>query len=218
VRVYHFLNENYGLEDIALRRIKVSRINDLNDPFELSAAVWQDQNFRTANQQMLDELNEITGLLCFSRDWHNPVQWSHYAHRHTGLCLGFDVPGHWVREVQYRSKRIQPNLLEMIFLQEKHEEFMAALLTTKFAHWRYEQEIRAFVRLDHQSQENGLYFFDFSENLLLKEVIVGVRSSVSRKRLSEALGNIAAQVKCRKARLAFNSFRVVEQRKASLWV
>jgi len=31
------------------------------------------------------------GLLCFSRNWHNPVLWSHYADKHRGICPGFDA-------------------------------------------------------------------------------------------------------------------------------
>ena len=28
----------------------------------------------------------IAGMLCFSKGWHNPVQWSHYTDKHKGIC------------------------------------------------------------------------------------------------------------------------------------
>ena len=37
VRAYHFLPERYALNDISRNRIKVSRLEDMNDPFELLA-------------------------------------------------------------------------------------------------------------------------------------------------------------------------------------
>lgn len=36
--MYHLLTAENGMSDIALRRIRVSRVRDLNDPFELLAA------------------------------------------------------------------------------------------------------------------------------------------------------------------------------------
>ena len=33
------------------------------------------------------------GVLCFSEDKSDVLQWSHYADRHQGMCLGFDVSG-----------------------------------------------------------------------------------------------------------------------------
>jgi len=55
---------------------------------------------------MKNELAQERGLLRFSRDWHNPVLWSHYASRHTGLCLGFDVPDDCLGPVSYSRKRL----------------------------------------------------------------------------------------------------------------
>ena len=217
MRVYHFLNEAFGLEDIELRRIKIARINELNDPFEMLSVDWDQTEYRAAHQRMLEVLSETTGMLCFSRTWKNPVQWSHYADRHFGICLGFEVPARQLRPVKYRTTRIRPELLRMIFHQEYQESFMEDVLSSKFSHWRYEQEMRSFVKLDKTTEQNGLYFINFSDELHLSEVIVGVKSQICRKKIDSALGELSGQVKCRKARLAFHTFNVVEQRKASLW-
>ena len=35
MRLYHYLPENHGLDDLKNKRLKIARIEDLNDPFEL---------------------------------------------------------------------------------------------------------------------------------------------------------------------------------------
>ena len=32
--VYHFINKEYGIEDLRKRRLKIATLNELNDPFE----------------------------------------------------------------------------------------------------------------------------------------------------------------------------------------
>ena len=50
--------------------------------------------------------NNEMGLLCFSRNWTHPLLWSHYASKHEGICLGFDLKrGSELQEVQYEDKR-----------------------------------------------------------------------------------------------------------------
>ena len=142
--------------------------------------------------------------------WRNPVQWSHYADHHKGLCLEFEVPQQFLTEVRYVSKRITcPPEIDLAVMKK--------FLTTKFKHWSYEEEYRSFIALDPQVAENGLYFSDFSENLRLKTVIVGSRSSVTRERLNQALGELASKVVVFKSRPAFKSFRVVRNKKEALW-
>jgi hypothetical protein len=90
-------------------------------------------------------------------------------------------------------------------------------LATKYSHWRYEHESRLFTRLPKPDPDTGLYFAPFSEELRLTAVIVGALSPASRAQVHDVLGDLAGSVKTIKARLAFRTFRVVRQRKASLW-
>jgi hypothetical protein len=106
MRVYHFVDRDYGLDDIRRRRLKIATIADLNDPFELvpsSRDATVRQRFRAWRAQM----DQHYGMLCFSRNWRNPVQWSHYAVKHTGLCLGFDIQTNVLTKVRYTAKRLQ---------------------------------------------------------------------------------------------------------------
>ncbi len=216
MRVWHFVNEQYGLDDIRCRRLKVATLKDLNDPFEWFSADLRDPFLRSAMRTIKDELAKTRGMLCFSKSWSNPVQWSHYADRHRGLCLGFDMPDELLRSVAYSRKRL-PYEAKSLWEGNNAEEIMLSYLNTKYSHWRYENEVRCYVNLETRALESGLYFTDFSDQLKLATVIVGSESRVTRADLAEAIGGYAHPVECFKARLAFSTFKVVRQRKSDLW-
>lgn len=90
-RAYHFISLQHGLDDLRRQHLKISRLDDLNDPFELWAIAQPDRRVRQALKNTKDEMAQQCGLLCFSLDWHNPLLWSHYADRHRGIALGFDI-------------------------------------------------------------------------------------------------------------------------------
>lgn len=217
MRVYHFVNAVYGLEDLRRRRLKIATLNELNDPFELFGVNLADEDLRRAFHAMKDELSLQHGLLCFSRDWRNPVQWSHYAAKHTGLCLGFDIPDEKLGAVAYSRARLVVEAEKFRNPRELSADTVRQFLFTKYSHWRYENEVRCFVTLEERDPETNLYFAEFSDNLRLAVVVVGAQSTVSRETLRNALGDLAASVEAFKARLAFNTFRVVRQRNAKLW-
>ncbi len=215
MRVYHFVDRKFGLQDLQRRQLKVAIITELNDPFELLGFASKDRAYRRAFSDHKVEFAKSNGLLCFSGHWRNPVLWSHYADRHRGLCLGFDVTAE-LMPVIYVAKRLKPDMAAIEAGGYAAEEQMRQMLTTKFSHWRYENERRLFVNLD-KKDEKGLYFFGFCKELALREVVVGCKSTISRAELTEALGDMACDVEFYKARLAFQSFRVIRQRSGKLW-
>lgn len=217
MRVYHFLSLKYGLEDLVKRRLKIARINELNDPFELLGVSLSDSVIRRTFQKRKEEFSREHGLLCFSRDWQNPVQWSHYADKHGGLCLGFDVPNQWVKRVVYCKRRIKTSNDQTFTRHLPLDDFATSILFTKFSHWSYEKEMRAVVPLQVCNLENGLYFEGFSDRLKLQEVIIGAASTITRSEVRSVLGKFATSITARKARLAFRSFRVVRQLNTHLW-
>ncbi len=215
MRLYHFLNANYGLLDIRHRRLKIARINELNDPYEFLGVAAKSRRLRQRYHRLKDALNDYLGLVCFSANWNNPVQWSHYADCHQGLCLGFEVsaPAH---KVNYVSERLLAKPSAMKSEGPEAEAHVMEILTTKFEHWIYEDEYRVFPQLQEPDQ-SGLYFLEFDGQVALREVIVGPRSSINRADVAHALGALVPQVRSYKARLAFRSFDVVRQKNDRLW-
>jgi hypothetical protein len=218
MRVYHLTGAEHALSNLRHRRIKIARIEDLNDPFELRSISSTIGDVRRALELTRSQLVTNRGMLCFSAGWKNPVLWSHYGDRHRGIALGFDVATECLARVRYKPRRTPYDPGLMSPGGRNAEAAVLNLLTTKYTHWRYEDEWRAFLTLSDPDPETGKYFADFSDQISLREVIVGAASSVSRADVASALGDLATAVRTFRARLAFKSFTVVRQKKESLWL
>ncbi len=217
MRLYYYVSKKWALENICKRRLKLSRINDLNDPFELLGMNLGDAKARFAFQAVKDDLAKKKGILCFSSDWSNPVMWSHYADRHKGICLGFEVPREYWHEVKYAAERLLINVNDLDAKGKKDPSLIMPLLSTKFEHWKYENEFRAYLDLQDEPDSKGFYYAEFSNDLKLAQVIAGACSDVSRAELARALGALSQKVEVFNARPAFKTFKVVRNQNESLW-
>jgi hypothetical protein len=213
---YHFVPAAYGLENIRKRRLKISTIPDLNDPFEFLCVDLSHEELRRGMRAWKLEVGRRFGMLCFSKTWRNPVQWSHYADRHRGVALGLEIGSDLAESVIYDEQRSVAEA-KRILAGRADEATMKKFLLTKYAHWHYEQELRVFARLNERDPASGMYFFDFSSDLRLSEVIVGPECELTRAEITEALGELGGSVSLRNARLAFKTYRVTTQNDASLW-
>ena len=81
-------------------------------------------------------------------------------------------------------------------------------LLLKVRGWEYEDEVRLLAHLDAKPGE--LSYFDFGENLTLREIIAGVRCTVSKSEIVERLRTYSDPVTVRKACLARDTFQVIE--------
>jgi hypothetical protein len=218
MRLYHFLKERYGRMDLEHRRLKIARINDLNDPFEFFPAC-ADLEGRNMIRDFKRRAHDAIGLLCFSKNRKNPVQWSHYADGHKGMCLGFDVPKDHVREVQYVEARPLVDRARLHANMESGHAEIKRWLNVKYDHWVYEQEWRAELLLDPADQDaDGNFYQPFSPDLRLAEVIVGASSTLTRLDVQNMLGDLAEHVALRRARLAIKPvFEIVIQQDRSRW-
>jgi hypothetical protein len=215
MRVYHLSDANHALNNVALRRLKISRIDDLNDPFELMGADLRDKEQRHAFRKSREEIHSGKGLICFSRSWGNPMIWSHYADKHRGICLGFDVNDSVLRSVDYIEKPLKIEFQETAKGLRLKQSFVTSLLYSKFSSWKYEEEERSYVRLDPKTKEGGLYFLPFSQQMCLREVILGPRCELPLKQVRALVEGFESPVHVTKSRLAFTKFKVVENRAAT---
>ncbi len=214
MRVFHFVSSQYALSDIALRRMKIARLGDLNDPFELFAAnVGGRKQLRITLQSWKRALNDTKGLLCFSKNWKNPVLWSHYAAKHYGFCLGFDLNDDFAAEVKYSAKRIPFKFNGEPPAAHVDQELALDLLLTKSQDWSYEDEVRVFVDLDKHSVEGASYFYEFSKDLALREVILGPLCEISVKNIRNLIDTSYDSVDVIKARLAYKWFEIVPDKR-----
>ena len=212
IRAYHRTKLEHATSSICSRRLKVATFSDANDPFELLALNLRGSEHRSA-RNVLREFKEAQGtqlgMLCFSRQWENPVLWSHYADRHKGVCLGFDVAEDVLDEVTYVDDLLTRRLGDEEDPSTIPGDLQDLLFLTKFRRWEYENEMRRFVPLSDAQQEAPLFFWPFDERMRLREVILGPLCSASHLepiRHLVATANVTALVS--KARLSFGSFKV----------
>lgn len=206
-RAYHLTSAEHGINSISLSRLKVARFSDANDPFELMAFNTHKRDIRRLLKRFKASQNSRMGLLCFSKNWTNPLLWSHYASKHQGICLGFDLTlGDGIQEVVYEENRprLRDEDTQSITAVRQNE-----LIRTKFVGWQYEQELRRFVDLSKTKREKGLYFLPFDEDLRLREVILGVRNDLSLEAIRELLKSTNPEAVVFKTRLEFRGFRIV---------
>lgn len=216
-RVYHFCDAKYGLENLKNRRLKIATIMELNDPFEMIAHNMRDPDIRRATTQFKAKSASQFGFLCFSRSYKSPVQWGHYAEKHKGICIGFDVPAINLKSIIYTDYRLGFDPA-MVDTEEKEIEWLTSFFLTKHSHWGYEQEERMIVHLDSLERESDMYFISFDEaEIHLAEVIVGCNTKVTRGQVVDALGEHAESTAISKARPAFGKFEIVRNRNKKLW-
>ena len=209
IRVYHITSPEFAISNIGLRRIKVARYSDLNDPFELMALNFREKRIRNIVRAFKNDYDSHTGLLCFSANWTNPVLWSHYGAKHRGVCLGFNLKRAHTHKVKYEAERIPAELGTQGNLPKLDDNLRNLLLCTKFSHWEYEEEYKVFVPLDKADQEGTLHFWPFGQYLELAEVILGPQCSVSLKSVQQLTQAQHPQAVTFQARLAFKFFKVV---------
>jgi hypothetical protein len=215
--VYHFLNQQYGLESLQFRRLKVSLPDNLNDPFEHRAIELSDKVQRRAFNDAIPQLAKLCGLICFSEAYSSPMIWCHYADRHKGMCLGFEIPKSDLTQVRYVPKRLRGKIGVSRTITANEAKLALKLATYKHSEWSYEREWRAFVALTNTQRSGELYFLPYAHNMVLREVVMGANSTASRQQVDDALGDLGDTVRPFKARPAFKTFKMTPNKMERLW-
>ena len=127
--------------------IKVSRINKVNDLFELQPYLRINKYKRSQFRKIRKKVADTYGMICFSSDWQEPIMWGHYADSNKGIVLGFEFLSNKynIKEVKYPPKRerisLDPRTITL-------DEYIDAVGFIKYESWSYEKEHRFFVKLD----------------------------------------------------------------------
>jgi len=201
MRVYKFMTAEFAIKSLREKRLKISLLDDLNDPFDLLPYEMRKRHIRLAFRSVTADFARILGIICFSSSWKDPVIWAHYSDKHKGLCLGFEIPKRLGRRVRYVKKRL-PFPEHQVLSSEP-------MLFTKFANWAYEKKVRCFRNFFESTKSAGMYFMDFGNELKLVEVIAGARCKITESELRHAIRPLKG-VKLTKARAGFRRFEVVE--------
>lgn len=213
--VYKFYPKDSAIRNLKDGRLKISLIHELNDPFEFRPYRIRTSEDRRVWDNIRSGLWNNKGMISFTSNWNHPLMWAHYAQSYTGLALGIEIPDDLIFSVKYVSKRKVLPPLEEIHAKKDGKWFEDAALI-KHRHWQYEAEKRIFLpkesaetlTIDTCGTNKTLYFKKFSDKMILREIIIGPECNVTSQELQAI---VTPDVKIRTARLAFRSFRVVEQ-------
>jgi len=183
----------------------------MNDPFELNGVSLSIPDILRV---LIDDFKERVGALCLCRNWTNPLLWSHYADKHKGICLGFEIaPDVELQQPEYVARQQQSDariLIKAVRTRETAEaaKVIAKMLLTKFEGWSYEDEVRLLVR---QKDRNGKYcYYKFGKRFQLCSVILGVRCVVERSEIDKLLVSYPTTVRVFRTALDFERFAIVE--------
>jgi Protein of unknown function (DUF2971) len=194
------------------RRLKLSRFNESNDPFELNLIDSRDPRRRKVVRMVETYHSSNTGMICFARTWSNPVMWAHYAEKHRGVCLGFAIQPAVLSKVDYTDAKIDVELGVHLPGGGLSVELLNKVLLTKSTAWEYEQEWRVLAQLKTPDPSNGLYYTNFGHQVELRAVILGHRCTWTTAKVVKMIdGHVTAPVRIWKARPAFGRFAMVEQ-------
>ena len=213
MKLYYLTSEKWAKVILNERRVKLSTVGELNDPFELLGASVGDKRARKIFHYVQQRLSERYGMLCLSSTWKCPAMWAHYGDKHRGVCLGFDVPDAMPREVRYTPDRLIDLLGEKPELRNMSIAGIETLMTTKYSEWSYEREWR-LIRPFREAiaGADGKHFLPFDDQLLvLREVIIGHRCSWMLRDAAAAVGHATKEVRLKKIRPSFQTFEMVRQ-------
>jgi len=175
---FKFRNINkYLIDALVNGTMYCARPIDLNDPFDCQVDIKKAaenaisclSGNKKQNLVKLLKLNDFfnniqesikrTGVCCFSLVLKHPLLWSHYADKHKGLCLAYEIPSQLFFKP---SKKIEgaylcvdygENPLTEWFKKETPEEvkinktefskkLVGRILSIKGKEWEYEKEVR----------------------------------------------------------------------------
>ena len=212
MRVYYFTAHKYAIESIQLGRLKLALLAEMNDPFEVLALETPTREEKQQLNEFKATVNTMFGMVCFTQSWQNPVHWAHYGECHEGTCLGFEIDEDVVDPIEYVPQRLKRG-------PEKDYPDAMRLLTTKFSHWSYEDEVRWMhdlgsnsLQREESARGKTLYFVPLvlhTESILLQEVILGARSTQNVEKVRAQVDALHPDVDVFQARTSNRSFKIV---------
>lgn len=212
MRLYYMTSAKWAETILKERRIKLSRFSEANDPFELRLIDSRDHNTRNYADLIYNYFDKNVGFICFGATWESPIMWAHYAEKHTGVALGFDVePEGLIAKINYTDEKIQVPFGSHLPKHGLTEELLTQIQTTKSTDWAYENEYRVVTHLDVKDSTTGCYYTDFGAQIQLRELILGHRCSWTKLKALDLVGVTNLSIRIFKVRPAFGKFKMVEQ-------
>ncbi len=146
------------------------RLLEVSDPLELLDPETLEGVRQDTENNMRAEKN-VHGVYCLTESSTNILMWSHYACKHTGFCIEYDVEvlkenNLELFKVAYSTRTPESDL----FIH--HPQDIIKIFSTKSTDWMYEQEWRILLCEFMGDEEYKLYQLS---NCCVTKVILGSR-------------------------------------------
>lgn len=170
---YTSINKN-TIKLIKNHGLWLSHTNNFNDPVDPSIKLFN------RNSGEYDYLLDSIKVACLTTDNKNTVMWGHYADKHRGICIEYDIStlldknenDFLIRKINYdRTAMINENI-ELYDLN-----LLMDLFSIKSKEWEYENEYR-ILYYDSERRKNGLV-----TPLTIKSVYFGTETPEDDKEL-----------------------------------
>lgn len=157
-KVFGFFDGKHGFVERILEAANLLGVNIDEDAIEK----LRDQCNRSV-AEVHKGVGRAVGIACFAQRWNNVLMWSHYANKHTGICVEYDfdipfetAPNSLLLPVEYTSMRPLLPIEKLGAIRDGDFEVNDANINTVFADvlkalvtkseiWKYEQEWRHIV-------------------------------------------------------------------------
>jgi len=183
--LYKYMRADYALEFIRTGMIKVSTLEDVNDPDEFmpNFILTLPDSRRTSALSLPDAKEQFKrgwcsahGFISLSATWDNNAMWGIYGDRLRGMVLQFEVaPESQVFPVKYNNSR--PNFTEHA-CRNLDDEKGRCFYGQKGLAWQHEQEWRILVGYRDwvvKTLPNGkeIFFKKLDSLMMLRGVLLG---------------------------------------------
>jgi len=103
-----------------------------------------DSELASVCQASLARIKQTTGLFCFAGNAKSTLMWSHYAAKHTGICLQFERAQDFATFGHALAVDYLPDLPVINWIVGFHEG-ISSMLFSKHPSWAYEEESRIVI-------------------------------------------------------------------------
>lgn len=177
--LYNYTSININtIKSILNEQLWLSHTNSFNDPVEPS--IKQFKKYKEDYNYLLDSIK--VGCLTTKKD--NTLMWSHYADKHRGICIEYDIGKIYekdnliINKVNYNMPIItNKSIADNEILEIDNINRLIELFSLKSNEWKYEKEYR-ILYYDKERKKDGILI-----DCPIKSICFGTETSEDDKKL-----------------------------------
>ena len=177
--LYNYTSININtIKSILNEQLWLSHTNSFNDPVDPS--IKQFKKYKEDYNYLLDSIK--VGCLTTKKD--NTLMWSHYADKHSGICIEYDIGKIYekdnliINKVNYNMPIItHKSIVDKETLEIDNINRLIELFAIKSNEWKYEKEYR-ILYYDKERKKDGILI-----DCPIKSICFGTETSEDDKNL-----------------------------------